>query len=212
MGSEKFSGEESLNIIEQMIKTAKNEHREKGEGWLLWGWLLFIASTASALLEQIHFTRYIGLIWMSMSAIVLIYFLWGLRAKKTQVVKTYVAELLEKFSVGFLISLLTIITATTLVEFFKKDNSGESVAFAFGYFFILYAFWMYIHGSAIRFRPLIIGAAVNWIAAIIIFLTKDFKYVMIISAIAVLIGYIIPGYMLRNQFKNSYKSEPQHGV
>lgn len=203
---EKFSQQESLNIIEQMIKTAKNEHREKGEGWLLWGWLLFIASAASALLVQINLSKYIGWVWAGMSLLTLISFLWNLRAKQTQVVKTYVEELLEKFSTGFLISLFAVIIATSIVANFNKADSGQSIAFAFGYFFILYAFWMYIHGSAIRFRPLIIGAVVNWIAAISIFIVKDFKYAMIISAIAIAVGYLIPGYMLRNQYKKSHKS------
>lgn len=202
---ETFSKQESLNIIEQMIKTAKNEHKEKGEGWLLWGWLLFIASTASAVMVQVNLSRYIGGVWMTMTLVVIISFIWESRSKKTQVVKTYIEELLKKFSTGFLISLLAIITATSIAGNGKGD-SGQNIAFAFGYFFILYAFWMYIHGSAIRFKPLIIGAYVNWAAAIAIFIIKDFKYAMIISAIAVAVGYLIPGYILRNQYKKSNKS------
>lgn len=203
---ETFSKQESLKIIEQMIKTAKNEHREKGEGWLLWGWLLFIASTLSAVLVQVRLSGYIGWVWAAMGLLTFISFLWELRAKKTQAVKTYVEELLEKFSTGFSISLFAIIAATSIAANVNKDDSGQSIAFAFGYFFILYAFWMYIHGSAIRFKPLIIGAIVNWAAAIAIFIVKDFKYAMIISAIAVAVGYLIPGYMLRNLYKKSHKS------
>ena len=40
-----FSHSQSLSVIEQMIAAAKNEHREKGDGWLMWGWLLFMASS-----------------------------------------------------------------------------------------------------------------------------------------------------------------------
>lgn len=203
---EDFSKTESLRLIEQMISAAKNDHRESGQEWLLWGWLLFSASLLSALLVQINQPQYIGWIWTAMTLSVIICFIWESRKKKTVVVKTYIGELLEKFSTGFLISLLTIITATTIVANINKDNSGQSLAFAFGYFFILYAFWMYIHGSAIRFNPLIIGAFVNWAGAIAIFIVKDFKYAMIISAIAVAVGYLIPGYILRNQYKKSLKN------
>lgn len=203
---ETFSKQESLNIIEQMIKTAKNEHKEKGDGWLVWGWLLFAASSGSAIMVELKLSKYIGWVWMAMGVLTLISFLWELRAKKTLVVKTYIEELLDKFSTGFLISLFAIITATTITANVNQGDSGRSIAFAFGYFFILYAFWMYIHGSAIRFKPLIIGAAVNWAAAIAIFFVKDFKYAMIISAVAVAVGYLIPGYMLRNQYKKSLKS------
>ncbi len=51
--------------------------------------------------------------------------------------------------------------------------------------------------SAIRFKPLIVGAWVNWAAAIGIFIVDSFRYDMMISAVAVLVGYLIPGYMLR---------------
>ena len=40
----KLSGDESLLIIQQMIHAAKQEQKDDGKGWILWGWLLFSAS------------------------------------------------------------------------------------------------------------------------------------------------------------------------
>ena len=196
MENENFSKEEGFNIIAQMISRAKNEYRDNGESWLLWGWLLFIASTASAILVHVDQAKYIHSVWNVMGILVLIYFIHEITKKKKARVKTYVEEMLDKFGTGFFLSLITIIVASAI--------AGNG--FAFGYYFILYAFWMYVYGSAIHFKPLIIGAFVNWAAAIIIFIINDFKYGMIVSAIAVLIGYLIPGYMLRNQYKKSNKS------
>lgn len=207
---EDFSKTDSLRLIEQMISAAKNDHRDSGHGWLWWGWLLFAASILSALFVQIRETQYIGWVWAIMSLIVIISFILESRTKKTQVVRTYIEELLDKFSAGFLISLLALITANTIVANFTDDDKGQNLAFAFGYFYILYAFWMYIHGSAIRFKPLKVGAYVNWAAAIAIFIVKDFKYAMLISAFAVAVGFLIPGYMLRNQYKKSLTGK--HGV
>ena len=204
---EDFSKKESLRLIEQMISAAKNDHRENGEGWLWWGWMLFGASLLSALLVQINQGRYVGWVWSGMTLVVIVAFVWESRTNKIRAVKTYIEELLEKFSTGFMISLLTIIAANTIVTNYNdNDNRGESIAFAFGYFYILYAFWMYIHGSAIRFKTLKVGAFVNWADAIAIFIIKDFKYAMLISAFAVAVGFLIPGYMLRNQYKKSLKS------
>ena len=187
-----FSTEESFEIISKMIHQAKNEYRDKGDGWLLWGWLLFAASLSSAIFEQIGHGNYIPWIWNGMGIIVLLYLLYCLVFKKRAGnVKTYIEELLNKIGIGLLISIVVTIVATS----FKGDG------FSFGYFFILYAFWMFIKGSAIRFTPLMVGAAVNWAAAIAIFFVKDFKYVMLISALAIAIGYLVPGYMLRSQYK-----------
>jgi hypothetical protein len=75
--------------------------------------------------------------------------------------------------------------------------------YLFGFYFVLYAFWMYIHGSATGFKPLIAGAFFNWAAALGIFFLTDFRHIMIISAVAVLAGYIIPGYIQRHQYNKS---------
>ena len=50
------SKEQSFQIIERMIAAARNEHTERGEGWLLWGWLLFGASLASIILSLLNFS------------------------------------------------------------------------------------------------------------------------------------------------------------
>jgi hypothetical protein len=193
---ENFSREEGFNLIAKMISQVKNEYRDKGEGWLLWGWLLFIASSASAVLKFLDQDRIIQYLWNGMGIMVLIYFIYRSTRKRIVKVKTYVEEMLDKFGAGFFLSLMTMIIASSIA------NNG----LGFGYYFILYAFWMYVYGSAIKFKPLIFGAYVSWAASILIFIVADFKYSMIISAIAVLLGYLIPGYMLRNQYHKTNKS------
>ena len=192
MEEKKMTGHESLHLIQQMIQVAKEDHRENGEGWLIWGWLLFIASLTSAILGYLNIKGYISWIWLGTLVIGLVlYLILHVFKQKHVKVKTYVHELLDRLGTGFFISLFAIIAA----GFINKTGVG------FGYYFILYAFWMFIHGSAIRFRPLIIGAFVNWAAAIAIFLLKDVAPVMLVSTIAVLIGYLIPGYMLRKEYR-----------
>jgi len=120
-----------------------------------------------------------------------VYLLLHVRRPERKNVRTYIQVLLDRLGAGFFISLFVLIAAAYM------SKSG----FAFGYYYVLYAFWMFIHGSAIRFRPLIIGAAVNWAAAIAIFIIKDFRYDMMVSAFAIAAGYLIPGYMLRAQYR-----------
>ncbi|MEO5985139.1 MAG: hypothetical protein ABIP80_06505, partial [Ferruginibacter sp.] len=82
-------------------------------------------------------------------------------------------------------------------------NISVSPNNGFGYLLMLYAFLMIIQGGALKFRPLIIGAVVNWIGAIGIFFNSDFKYDMLISATAVFVGYLIPGIMLRYKYRKA---------
>jgi Flp pilus assembly protein TadB len=197
MEEKNLSEEESLDLIHAMIQVAKNDHRENGDGWLIWGWLLFTASVLSVVFIQLDVIGYISYVWVSMLAIgLIINVLFHIRNRR-KTGKTYVQDLLDKLGTGFFISLFVIVFSASL---------ADRQSFSFGYYYILYAFWMFIHGSAIRFRPLIMGAIVNWAAAIAIFLVADFKYDMMISALAILIGYLIPGYQLRAEYKRSLTS------
>ncbi|WP_315818242.1 hypothetical protein [Paraflavitalea speifideaquila] len=86
-----------------MIQVAKDEHREKGDGWLIWGWLLFAASLSSIALSYAKLGKYIGWVWLSILAIgLLVYALGHLRKQKQEKVQTYVQELLNKIENGFL--------------------------------------------------------------------------------------------------------------
>ncbi len=77
MENEHFSKEESFKLIAKMINRAKNENHDKGEGWLLWGWLLFIASISSAILKFIDQSKFIPWIWNGLSVTVFLYFTNG---------------------------------------------------------------------------------------------------------------------------------------
>lgn len=198
MSKESLTGMESLRIIEEMIQVAKKEHHERGDGWLIWGWLLFIASIMSAIfiIQEIHYVSYI---WMGALVVGLIIYFAGvasIRNKKTRSV-SFVQDLLSKIGTGFFISLFMIIAASYL----------NPSTFSFGYYFVLYAFWMFIYGSALQFKPLIIGAAINWMAAIAIFYLEDYFYIMLVSAFAVCTGYLLPGYILRAQYKKRIQNK-----
>ena len=69
MEEKKLSGEESLLLIQQMIRVARDEHQEKGDGWLIWGWLLFSATVASIVLSFLKLGSYIGWVWLGMLVI-----------------------------------------------------------------------------------------------------------------------------------------------
>jgi hypothetical protein len=185
---------ESLAIIRQMIQTAKEAHSERGEGWLLWGWLLFIASTLSVIFSYAGMMQYVSYVWNGMLIVVFGGFILELIIKpKREEVKTYIQVLLDRISIGFFISLFCLIAASILFN----NVAPTDFTFPFGYYYILYGFYMFIHGSALHFRPLIIGACVNWAAGVAMFVVTEFKYDMMISAAAILVGYLIPGYLLR---------------
>ena len=186
-----LSQEKSLEIIQQMIQKAKTNFTDNGLGWLVWGSLIFISSLATFFLIETD-SRNIFMAWNIFGGFAIVLIAYGFIKPKKQGAKSYVSDILRYVDIGFMICLFIIIFSM---------NVSVSANDGFGYLLMLYGFLMLIQSGALKFKPLMIGAVVNWIGAIGIFLNPVFKYDMLITAAAVFIGYIIPGLILRAQFK-----------
>jgi hypothetical protein len=195
---ESMSETESLALIRQMIQSAREEHNENGRGWRIWGWILFVASFGTYLMLEFKLKGSYFLWNIALPAGILLMVFSGFRRKKTKRSLTYAQDLLERMASGFFGSLLAMVAGVNV--FFITSNRPGDIDF-WGFFYILYGFWMYIHGSALKFKPLLLGAVLNWVAGICMFGVAEMKYKMLIGAIAVLLGYLIPGYLLYFQSK-----------
>jgi hypothetical protein len=61
---------------------------------------------------------------------------------------------------------------------------------------VLYGMGLFLSGGALQFKPLIYGGIFCWLCAIAGFEMQNI-YLLLILALAVLGGYIIPGYLLK---------------
>ncbi len=196
MEESKLSREESLRIIQQMIGEAKREQKDNGIGWIIWGWLLFLASILSFLNEslewvnQYFFWNAFGIITLVMLLYTAIKFFFGKTATR---VKTYTSDLFNRLNIGFFISLMTIIVAMNLV--LLKPTTGFCLLLG------LYGFWILIYGTIFKFKPSIIGSYITSACGLGGLFVHDYKYIMLIHAFGVLAGYIIPGHLAMSEFK-----------
>ena len=188
---QELSGEKSFEIIQQMIQNAKTSYTDNGVGWLLWGTMIFLASLSTYFLVEFNYPNlYIG--WNIFGAIAILLLAYNFLKPSQKQVRSYVSEVLRYVDIGFTVCLFVIIFSMNVSV---GPNSG------FGYLLMIYAFLMLIQSGALKFKPLMYGAVVNWIGALAIFVNTEFKYDMLISAAAVFMGYIIPGLILRAQYK-----------
>lgn len=189
-----FSGEESLRLIEQMIGRAREAEKDSGRGWIVWGWLLFLASIIHYGFIKAGIQKG-SVVWQifGVAAAVLFFYEQFLRkyfVKSVVTVKTYTNELVSKLGVAFFISLAILVYGNSRLGI---NNAGLN----FGYLLLLYGFWMFIHGSAFRYRLLIIGAVINWAGAFMIFYLKEKlgAEVLLLHAFCVAMGYLVPGHI-----------------
>lgn len=187
------SEQESLDIIHKMIHSAKRDLEDNSFHYLLWGWLVFLASTIQFVLIQMQNPHsYLG--WMILMPVGgVISAIYGSRQGKKQRVKTYMDEVFKYILISFLVSL-----------FFILAFMSKLGLMTYPLVMVVYGMWLFTSGAIIHFRPLIVGGILNWgLAIIAIFLPFEFQ--LMILAIAVMFGYIIPGYMLKNKFRTEQK-------
>jgi len=221
MEEKNLSEQESLHIIQQMIQTAKQEQKDDGKGWIIWGWMLFLVSLLTC--ANIEFGWYdTAFFWNVFAGVIILYFLYSLLRylflKRPQSVKTYTSDLFDKLNSGFFIFLILIIFSINL-----GVPPGKGFMLLLG----LYGFWILIYGTALNFKPSIIAAYITWAIAFAgLFIDKfihpgkldnlpedmataisleRFHWVMLFHAFAVLCGYIIPGHIANKEFNKIHK-------
>lgn len=209
MEEKNLSEKESLLLIQQMIHTAKKEQKDDGMGWILWGWWLFAASVLTILNINFNWFRDVFLFWNAFGAVAFVLLMWETARdhffKKAEEVKTYTSDLFSKLNAGFFISLVFIIVAInigarqTYNHFGSYD--GTFVRIGFALLINLYSFWILIYGAALNFKPSMIGAYISWAIGFGAMFVKTFEQVMMLHALAVLVGYIIPGHIANREFK-----------
>jgi hypothetical protein len=186
-----LSPQESLLLIQSMIDKSKHSFSDNSFYFLFWGWLVFFACITQFVLKVwLHFP-YHFIVWWTMPIGGIITAIYGNRQAKKEKVKTYVGEAMDYVwaAIAFAFIVLVIINMT-----------GGYWENAFTYYILLYAIGTYVTGKFIKFKPLVIGGGINFVLAIICSKLL-FDYQLLMGATAILISYIIPGHLLRKQYK-----------
>lgn len=164
-----LSQEESLMIIQQMINTAKKEQKDDGRGWIIWGWMLFVASILTVI--NLHYKWFnLFFFWNILGVFTLIFLSVDLVKafviKDKARVKTYTKSLFDKLNAGFFICIMFNILAI---------NLGVGPVKGFALLIGLYGFWILIYGTALDFKPSVIASFITWTFGFIALFQTDFE-------------------------------------
>jgi hypothetical protein len=186
---ESLTAEKSMDIIQQMISHAKKQYSDESFNYLLWGWLVFVASLGQYFLAYEGYP-YPFIVWLLMPVGAIVSIIYNYRHNKKETVKTYVDEFIKYALIAFVVCMVIVLI-----------NQGKLQLNCYPMLMMVYGMWLFISGGCLRFRPFIYGGIANWLLACIAIYT-DFDVQLLLLALAVLLGYIIPGHMLRNHYKN----------
>lgn len=193
MQEEEITRQQSLAIIESMISKAKNQFSENGFMYLLWGWvILFCSLSHFVLLHFVHYPKHY-LIWLLTWPTVIVQMVYLYRQRKKRAVKTYTEDIIGWVWMSFvvLMFLMGVVTGRALGD---KSYTVINVCFL-----ALYGMPTFLSGIILRFRPLVIGGICCWVLSILAtFVAYDYQ--LLLLAAAVIIAWIVPGYLLRNRY------------
>jgi uncharacterized membrane protein len=182
-----MTGEESLRIITEMINKTKVSIRQGSFHLLFWGWLLIICSLSDWLLANYTSYAHPYYVWFLVIPGAFISMIYGFVKGRKERVRSYGNMLYMWTWIGFLIA------ATVL--FIVQASDMQNVT---PYILLLAGFPTFLSGFIIRFKPLIFGGICFWVVALLVHFAGP-QLAPLGTPVAMLIGYLIPGYMLKNR-------------
>ncbi len=184
--SENLSANESLDIIAQMIRQAQGNVRKGSFYFLLWGWVVSFANLGMFTLIQLKYSRPY-MVWLITIPAWLASMYYGYSRSKEQRVVTHIDRTTMWLWISYGICIFTLV-------FF-----GSTINWKLNPIILLMTMIpTLVSGIIIRFKPLIIGSILIWLFAIVSFLV-DYQYQYLTGTLAVICGYLVPGYMLKNK-------------
>ncbi len=185
-----FSPEESIQLIRSMIEKTKHSISDKSHYFLLWGWAVFIGSLLQYYLKVIIDYPKHYYAWYITPVALLIFIFFLVRDNKKEKVKTFIDDASRYLWTGIGFSFMA------LGFIFSKMGWQ----YCYPIYILLYGIGTYVSGALIKFKPLLIGGVFCFpLAVIAAYVAYDIQ--IIILAFAVLVSYIIPGYLLRMRYQ-----------
>lgn len=193
MAKQEIDTTQSILIIEEMINKAKNRFSENGFLYLLWGWVVFICGTGQFIMMQLKVKQHY-LIWLLTWVAVIIQFIYLAKKKNSQRVVTYTDDIIKYVWLSF------VMMGVIFGFLIGKRLAPEQFFFYNLSFLVLYGMPTFLSGIILKFKPLVMGGIGCWLIAIAAAFIPE-TYHSLLFAAAVVIAWIIPGYLLRSKYK-----------
>ena len=177
------STEESLSIIHQMIRQTRGNMRGAGFHLILWGWVALLGNLGHYALWAFTDYAHPYIVWLISIPAWMVSMWYGRRKEERERVVNYSDRLI----------MWTWVALGMLIIF-----SGQFAEMIPSMILIFAGMATFISGCIARYKPVIYGGSAFWVFAAIAMAVSPMNS-LLVSAGAIMVGYLIPGYMLKNQ-------------
>jgi len=186
-----MTDKQSLELITSMINKAKSRFHESGFLYLFWGWVVLICCIIESVVSHFFNVKNAYTVWYIM-ALAMVYQIFFLRKKRKLKTPATYTEDINRY-VWLVFGICEILLVFILISFKKYEVINPAVI-------ALYGMPIILSGIILKFKPLISGGICCWvISGISPFINMEFQLFLTVAAI--ICGWIIPGYLLRQKFK-----------
>lgn len=188
-----FNYKDSLRVIDEMIAQAKHKsHPAEGFVTLFWGFLTMAAALLQWYMDVVMKLPYAPAAWFLMLIGAVVTIVLSKKVEKQKPVKTYVDILVGQVWLAFMVSF-------AVLFFALGPDQGRFLPTVI----LLYGSAQWVHGSLLKFKPYKAGAVAFWLASAAAFQVPQQQQLLILAAVVVL-GFIVPGYLLRTKSLTSH--------
>jgi hypothetical protein len=188
MNTEKttLTPEQSLDIITRMIDQAKGNVQRNAYYFLLWGWVVALANLGMFTLIRIGYERpYI--VWIITIPAWIFTLIKSYKKGSVKSVATHLDRISSQLWLAFGICIFTLITFGWAINYQLNPV-----------ILLMAAMPTFVSGVILKFKPLMMGGISFWIFSIVSFLvTADLQ--PLVGALAIVCGYLVPGYLLKKK-------------
>lgn len=208
---------DSLALIASMINKAREVYHDTGISGILWGSVIAICSLVK--LSELHFGYRLPFdIYLLTFVAVIPQIIIAIREKKSQKVRNYDDRFFDYLWVSFGVCIFLLITVINFVfaawqpvarEY--QALTGHIPAFQFSefvtsFFLLLYGLPTFITGATCKFKPMFWGGLFCWAMAVVTLFTS-IKLDLLITALAAIVAWLIPGIIAESAYRKAKKQE-----
>jgi hypothetical protein len=188
----KFTEQESLQTITQMIHQAQNNYR-KGAGniTVFWGYLVVFTALLNFALSFVCPAQS-ALVWLLAIPGWFVTYLMMKKIDHSSIVKTHIDRIIISIWAAFFISVMILLFAFWALHYYF--HIFQHFTMLTSIILILTGTCQFIAGKAYRFKPYVYGGIVFWLGAIVCFLIlPKVPFHFLVLTVCMVFGYIIPG-------------------
>ena len=177
--------EQSLELISTIIQQTQGNVSASSFYFLLWGWVVTLCNIGMYALLKSDYNNYAPMIWLLCIPAWIVTMIYGNRQDRQRQIITH----LDKISMWLWIGVGITILPTWIFGEKINWNVNAVVMMPVG-------LATFLSGIIIKYKPLLAGGIIFWIAGLVCYFVAPIDQYLV-GAVAMILGYLIPGYGLR---------------